>query len=169
MNDDVISDDGFVLILHRLPQESPAFAAVNTTNRHRRTLDQTLDTRSHWIAVHARLQNILTCVLLNPDIIAPEFSLNPVLFFVNRFLQLYEIGGKADTTWYINSVSKTRAWAVDKIFKYCTCPAVRVTYTFHSPCKLMHLSFKSVCKNKEHKGVICNMTQELLVLSRFHS
>ena len=72
-----------------------------------------------------------------------------------------------------------------KIFKYCTCPAGRVTYNFHSYCKHMHLSFKSVC-NKEHKGVICNMTsssssfqstrpvgrvlwEELLVLSRFRS
>ena len=62
--------------------------------------------------------------------------------------------------------------------------AGRVTYNFHLSCKHMHLSFKSVC-NKEHKGVICNMTsssnssqstrhtgrvlwEELLVLSRFH-
>ena len=44
-----------------------------------------------------------------------------------------------------------------KIFQYCTCPAGRVTYNFHLPCKHMHLSFKSIC-NKEHKGVICNMT-----------
>ena len=36
------------------------------------------------------------------------------------------------------------------IFQYCTCPAGRVTYNFHSSCKHMHLSFKSVC-NKEHK------------------
>ena len=27
----------------------------------------------------------------------------------------------------------------------------------HTSCKHMHLSFKNVC-NKEHKGVICNMT-----------
>ena len=33
----------------------------------------------------------------------------------------------------------------------------RVTYSFHSSCKHMHLSFKSIC-NKDHKGVICNMT-----------
>ena len=69
-----------------------------------------------------------------------------------------------------------------QIFKYCTCPAGRMTYNFHSSCKHMHLSFKSVC----NKGVICNMTsssnyfqsthptgrvlwEELLVLSRFHS
>ena len=45
----------------------------------------------------------------------------------------------------------------DKIFKYRTCPAGWVAYTFHSSCKLMHLSFKSLC-NAEHKGVICNMT-----------
>ena len=32
-----------------------------------------------------------------------------------------------------------------------------MTYNFHSSCKHMHLSFKSVC-NKEHKGVIYNMT-----------
>ena len=32
-----------------------------------------------------------------------------------------------------------------------------MTYNFHSYCKHMDLSFKSVC-NKEHKGVICNMT-----------
>ena len=76
-------------------------------------------------------------------------------------------------------------WQETKIFQYCTCPAGRVTYNFHSSCKRMHLSFKSVC-NKEHiKGVICKMTslsnssqsthptgqvlwEELLVLSRFH-
>ena len=29
-----------------------------------------------------------------------------------------------------------------KIFEYCTCP---VTYNFHSSCKHMHMSFKSVC------------------------
>ena len=72
-------DDGIELILHRLPQESQAFTAVNTTNRHRRTLDQTLDMRSHWIAVHARLQNILTRVLLNQVILASGISQNPVL------------------------------------------------------------------------------------------
>ena len=44
-----------------------------------------------------------------------------------------------------------------KIFQYCTCPAGRVTYNFHLSCKHMHLPFKSVC-NKEHKGVIWNMT-----------
>ena len=70
------------------------------------------------------------------------------------------------------------------IFQYCTCPAGRVTYNFHSSCKHMHLSFKSIYI-KEHKGVICNMTssissqstppvgpvllEELLILSRFHS
>ena len=32
-----------------------------------------------------------------------------------------------------------------------------MAYNFHSSCKHMHLSFKSVC-NKEHKGVLCNMT-----------
>ena len=44
-----------------------------------------------------------------------------------------------------------------KIFQYCTCPAGRVTYNFHSSCKQMYLPFKSLC-NKEHKGVIFNMT-----------
>ena len=44
-----------------------------------------------------------------------------------------------------------------KIFLYCTCPAGQVTYNFYLSCKRMHLSFKGVC-NKEHKGVICNMT-----------
>ena len=44
-----------------------------------------------------------------------------------------------------------------KIFKYCTCPAGRVTYNFHSSCKHMHMSIKSVC-NKEHKWAICNTT-----------
>ena len=44
-----------------------------------------------------------------------------------------------------------------KIFKYCTCPAGRVTYNFQSSCKRMHMSLKSVC-NKEHKWVICNTT-----------
>ena len=28
-----------------------------------------------------------------------------------------------------------------KIFKYCTCPAGRVTNNFHSSCKRMHMSF----------------------------
>ena len=32
-----------------------------------------------------------------------------------------------------------------------------MTYNFHSSCNRMHLSFKGVC-NKEHMGVICNMT-----------
>ena len=71
-----------------------------------------------------------------------------------------------------------------KIFQYCTCLAGQVTYNFHLSCKRMHLFFKSVC-NKEHKGVIFDMTplsnssqstrrtgrvlwEELLVLSRFH-
>ena len=45
-----------------------------------------------------------------------------------------------------------------KIFQYCTCPAGRVTYRFHSSCKDMHLSF--IC-NKEHKGVICSMTYKV--------
>ena len=44
-----------------------------------------------------------------------------------------------------------------KIFKSCTSPAGRMTYNFHSFCKHVNLSFKSTC-NKEHKGVICNMT-----------
>ena len=44
-----------------------------------------------------------------------------------------------------------------KIFQYCTCPAGRVTYNFHLSCKHVHLSFKSIC-NKEHKGVIFNLT-----------
>ena len=46
-----------------------------------------------------------------------------------------------------------------KIFQYCTCPAGRVTYNFHSSYKhnVMHLSCKSV-SNKEHKGVTCNTT-----------
>ena len=37
-----------------------------------------------------------------------------------------------------------------KIFKYCTCPAGLATYNFHSSCKHMHMSFKSVC-HKDHK------------------
>ena len=48
-------------------------------------------------------------------------------------------------------------WQGTKIFQYCTCPAGWVTYNFHLSCKHMHLSFKSLC-NKEHKGVIYNMT-----------
>ena len=74
---------------------------------------------------------------------------------------------------------------------YTGCLAVCVEYSdknisiLHLTCKHMHLSFKSVC-NKEHKGVICNMTssrnssqsthpagpvlwEELLILSRFHT
>ena len=72
-----------------------------------------------------------------------------------------------------------------KIFQYCACPAGRVTYNFHLSCKHMNLSFKSVF-NKEHTGVISNMTsssnssqrtcpvgpvlwEEFLALSIFHS
>ena len=44
-----------------------------------------------------------------------------------------------------------------KISQNCTCPAGQVTYNLQSSCKHMLLSFESVC-NKEHKGVICNMT-----------
>ena len=40
-----------------------------------------------------------------------------------------------------------------KIFKYCACPAGRVTLQFHSSCKHMCLSFKNVC-SKEQKEVI---------------
>ena len=47
-----------------------------------------------------------------------------------------------------------------KIFKYCTCSAVRV----HSSCKHKHLSFKSVC-NKERKGVIWNFCPLLYISS----
>ena len=36
-----------------------------------------------------------------------------------------------------------------KKIQYRTCPAGLVTYNFHSSCKHMHLSFKSIC-NKEH-------------------
>ena len=71
-----------------------------------------------------------------------------------------------------------------KIFKYLLYLSCRTSdLQFILVCKNMHLSFKSVC-NKEHKGVICNMTslsnsfqstcptgrvllEELLVLSRF--
>ena len=38
-----------------------------------------------------------------------------------------------------------------KIFQYCTRPAGRVTYNFHSSCKHMHSSLKIVC-NKENGG-----------------
>ena len=56
-----------------------------------------------------------------------------------------------------NAELKRKLYQGTKFFQYCTCPAGRVTYNFHSYCKQMHLSFKTVC-NKEHKGVICNMT-----------
>ena len=38
-----------------------------------------------------------------------------------------------------------------KIFQYCTRPAGRVTYNFHSSCIHMHSSLKIVC-NKENGG-----------------
>ena len=47
----------------------------------------------------------------------------------------------------------------DKNIQYCTCPAVQVTYNFHSSSKHMHLPFKSIC-NTEQKGIIC-MTYEV--------
>ena len=69
-----------------------------------------------------------------------------------------------------------------KIFQYCTCPAGRVTYIFHTSCKPRHLSFKSVC-SKEYMGVMTSSSNssqstrpigrvlwvESLVLPRFHS
>ena len=64
---------------------------------------------------------------------------------------------------YTSQISRTwRTWTSltkvifvqrTKYFNIGTCPARQVTYNFHSSCKHMHLSFKSVC-NKEHKGVI---------------
>ena len=57
----------------------------------------------------------------------------------------------------IGRVSPKRPLQRKKIFQYCTHLAGQVTYNFHLSCKHKHLSFKSVC-NKEHKGVICNMT-----------
>ena len=57
----------------------------------------------------------------------------------------------------ISSIQRANALQGTKIFQYCTCPAGQVTYNFHLSCKHMHLSFKSVF-NKEHNGVICNMT-----------
>ena len=41
-------------------------------------------------------------------------------------------------------VPKFRLGQGTKIFQYSTCPAGRVTYNFHSSCKHMHLSFKSL-------------------------
>ena len=66
-----------------------------------------------------------------------------------------------------------------ELSQYCTCPARRVICNMHVSCKHMRLSFESVC-NKEHKGVICNMTFKIQVeeslyhclndlLSQFHS
>ena len=47
-----------------------------------------------------------------------------------------------------------------KIFQYYTCTAGRVTYNFHSSCKHMYLSFKSIY-NKEHMGLIYNKTDKV--------
>ena len=101
-----------------------------------------------------------------------QLSRNPLKFLIltSKFVYYHWICG------YINQV-RVRIWYSlfqkqeenhphqqrkntgqgTKIFQYCTCPAGQVTYNFHLSCKHMHLSFKSVC-NKEHKGVICNMT-----------
>ena len=66
-------------------------------------------------------------------------------------------GLRSPIQWVNHTVQSLNNAPGDKIFQYCTCPTGRVKYNFHSSCKHMHLSFKSVC-NKEHKGVICNMT-----------
>ena len=58
---------------------------------------------------------------------------------------------------YKRSVQKENDLQGTKIFQYCTGPAGRVTYNFHSSCKHIYMSFKSVC-NTENKVVICNMT-----------
>ena len=46
------------------------------------------------------------------------------------------------------------------IFQYLNCPAGQVSYKFYTSCKHMYLSFKSI-NNKEHKGVICNLTYKV--------
>ena len=100
-----------------------------------------------------------------------------------------EIGGRVKVSLKIllsGIILKTFTYVYQetKIFQYCPCPEGQVTYNFHSSCKHMNVSFKSVC-NKEHKGVICDMTsssnsskrtcptgrvllEELLVLTRFN-
>ena len=68
--------------------------------------------------------------------------------------QFFSHVGKVFLGW---TSTKQRIKQGTKIFQYCSCPAGQVTYNIHSSWKHMHLSFKSTC-NKEHKGVICNMT-----------
>ena len=88
-----------------------------------------------------------------------KFRIFTVLFLSRLF---HFINVCCDVTHQKVNVSEKKAFQQKqfqgtKIFQYCTCPAGRVTNNIHSSCKHMHLSFKSVC-NKEHKGVICNMT-----------
>ena len=118
-----------------------------------------------------------------------EIFLSPV--YDNSYRSKFILRVGAIVVWWINhsevlslipgSSSQLQG---TKIFQYCTCPAGHVTYNFHPSCKPIHLSFKSIC-NKEHKGVLCNMTssnssqstrpigrvlwEESLVLSRFYS
>ena len=97
----------------------------------------------------------------------------------HKLLMFWPLVPLGKSEWMFNSRQGT------KLFKYCTCPAGWVAYNFHSSCKHMHMSLKSIC-NKEHKWVICTTTslsnffestspagqvlwEELLVLSRFHS
>ena len=72
-------------------------------------------------------------------------------FLILEFQDLHHCTVSTECEFYLNEILGT------KIVQYCTCPAGRVTYNFHSSCKHMHLSFKSVC-NKGHKRVICNTT-----------
>ena len=66
----------------------------------------------------------------------------------------YHEAGHAVAGWYLEHADPLLKVGSQgtKIFQFCTCPAGRATYNFHSSCKHMHSSLKIVC-NKENGGV----------------
>ena len=84
-----------------------------------------------------------------------------LIWFFTSQSRIFQLRRDGSSTWPgLKQGKPLQPWEYyqgTKKIQYCTCPARRVTYSFHSSCKHVHLSFKSVC-NKEHKGVIWNLT-----------
>ena len=55
--------------------------------------------------------------------------------------------------------------------QYCTRPAGRVTYNFHSSCKHMHSSLKIVCNKENGGGAVIYITAKIIFThcSQFHN
>ena len=108
---------------------------------------------------------------------------------INSEQSLGLVRNNQDKAWVVLGMPmpdlESNIWNFETQFRGQNISILHLAYNFYSPCKYMHLSFKSICKS-EHKGVICNMTstsnfsqstcpvgwvlwEEFLILSRFHS